>query len=183
MVGPMEIPEETLLVHVEPDRGECFLVYVLDDVAALQAFVRDVLQDADPDVAKLSGCCYGITSTTDPNIVGAVVLAKTKLGAGYVAHEMGHAAFRAIERLGLQVNHDREDASFTVRASSVEERYCGIVEHLNAGFWREAYRLGLAGNGGATGRPPPSPEVDALTGKGLAGGGPPDGDVHAPPDA
>lgn len=136
------LPQETFRVQPYHDAPDFLLVYVFSTLAEMRAAMRDWTGYCHP--GQLA-CCVSCTGK-DPNLVGLLFFSSEQLGAGLVAHEMAHAAFRAIERAGRTVTHvlsvDAEyGAKFTTDPS--EEAFCHVLEHLVANFWREYYDLGL----------------------------------------
>lgn len=130
-----------------------FEVYVTEDVASLRAVVKDVVFYEND---KMLGACVGIEGALPNGLLGYIFLAQNYLGSGYVAHELAHATFRSCEFHKVRVRHSarRESA-----VHDSEEIFCQLLEVMNAGFWNEAYRLGLAIEGeksATTERPAPS---------------------------
>ena len=70
--------------------------------------------------------------------LGIILLVETRLGVGYVAHELTHAAIGWARRVGL-----RSHAVWQSRRGSYEgranERFCRVVENLNREFWDRWY--------------------------------------------
>jgi hypothetical protein len=126
--------------------NECdafFCVSVSDDVAEMRAAVEAETGYVNE---KMTGVCIRDYALSDGNM-GWIFFAKDHIGAGYVCHELAHAAFRVCEYHDIVVNHTIDDVDENGERTSVdnsEERYCQILEFINAAFWREAYERGLA---------------------------------------
>ncbi len=133
------LPAETFRVRPKPRSGRYFIVHVADSLTAMRRAMRQHLGS----VHKGQLACVAQLTSTRPGeggLLGVVFFAKTRLGAGIVAHEMAHAGFRALERDDLKLEHWRARGR---RANPIEEEYAHIVEYLNIQFWREAYAKGV----------------------------------------
>lgn len=132
IVGP-----ETFRVHPQADGVLFFLVFVSDTLAEMRA---KLLSDTGSCAPDQLGCCVAAEGASDETVgvVGVIYLSREKIGAGLAVHELGHAAFRACERIGLHVDHwDRKADAPNVRSS--EETFCCILERLTAEFWARFY--------------------------------------------
>lgn len=128
--------------RIRPARGSrrFFVVHVARDVPALRKELRRC--GLQRDVGRTFGCCVGARgSGRYRHLLGMVFVPRDYAGAGFVAHELAHAAFRALERRG-QVVHHVVTGPGDQRASASEERYCEVAEHLNRDFWRQWYAHG-----------------------------------------
>jgi hypothetical protein len=129
---------ETFRVTPAPDQPWYLSVWLYDTCEEMRASLHaDGWTEGDDPELALGGCCFGVEHAVDP-VFAVVHLPRDILGSGLVAHEMTHAAFRYMERLGLTVTHG-PDGTLRQRACGVEETFCSVVEHLNAGFWTAYY--------------------------------------------
>lgn len=113
-----------------------FEVFVIDTVPHLREVVRDtVFMEND----RMVGACVGTHGALPDGLLGYIFLAQPYLGAGYVAHELSHAAFRSCEYHKIRVRHS---ARLESAVHDSEEIFCQLLEGMNARFWNEAYRLG-----------------------------------------
>lgn len=73
--------------------------------------------------------------------LGQVLLVRQWLGAGYVAHELAHAAVGWARRWRLSgaaiVGRERRGHH---DENAVSERFCRVIEQLNAQFWDKWFR-------------------------------------------
>ena len=121
--------------------GWWFLVHVAETVDAMRAAMREYVDGCHPDQLA---CVVSVRGNGDlESCAGFVFVPRTHLGAGLVAHELAHAAFRVCDLQGLRVEHwQRGDAYESTHAT--EETYCAIVEALSREFWANAYARGYA---------------------------------------
>jgi hypothetical protein len=133
------VPPETFRISA---LGHWFLVHVAATPEAMRAAMRRHVTSCDPNQLA------AVVAVSDPkgglfvDCAGFIFLPQSALGAGLVAHELSHAAFRLMERHGWRVEHDVRVGDAT---NEVEETYCKAVEELTRDFWNHAYDLGLAG--------------------------------------
>ena len=79
--------------------------------------------------------------------IGLILLAKSKLGAGYVAHEISHAVLELFYREGwmkkLAANPLRFFAASRElkRSCDENERFCDCMEHYTRAFWTAWYKV------------------------------------------
>jgi hypothetical protein len=126
------------------------IVHVAKDVKEMRRTMRRVVGECHPrQVAGVMGLAPDRQSDVMfDDAVAIMFFGKDWIGAGLVAHEMAHAAFRVAERKHLKVDH-WVDQGYTFRTqpapskASAEERYANIVEHLTRDFWTKAYAAGL----------------------------------------
>lgn len=141
MIGTM--PPETFRISAAPlFSWPFFVVHIAASVEAMREIMRDHSGGCHP--AQL-GAVIGVA---DPNpdgpytaCAGIVYLSEDRVGAGLVAHELGHAAFRLCERVGLTIRHWDRGASLETNPS--EETYCDVLERLTRDFWRQYYAHGF----------------------------------------
>lgn len=142
----LELPTETFRIRPFPNSKAWFLVHVSPDLTRMRATMRKTIGDCHP---KQVAASLGLdpvgraAKRAHPGICGVLFFAKTWLGAGLVAHELSHAAFRVCERHGIRVQHWRTPGyAFETQPpmwrASDEEKYCNFVEYLTRDFWRQA---------------------------------------------
>lgn len=147
MTSSGQVARESFRIRVSPRSRRFFIVHVAADVRALRLELR---RCGIRHTRTTAGCCIGATGTGRyRHLVGLVFVPRPHVGAGFVAHELAHAGFRAVEREGLVVRHDGTAPSVkgwagegSRWADHSEERYCEVVEHLNKDFWRQWHRYG-----------------------------------------
>lgn len=138
-------PVGSFRIRPVPHGEKFFIVVVEKNDRALRKAIAAFGGD-DPALERLVGCCYGVRGHgVFAHAIGVIFLSRARLGAGYVGHELAHAAFRALEAEGDRVRHGPRVGGRTIesRHHSTEERYCLILEELTREFWREAQRVGL----------------------------------------
>ena len=131
-----------------------FWAYVFDDREEMYAWYLDYIKNRGTEVAQglfstecnFEGMCLPFesfrisedgTETRGYNI-GNVIFHKGRLGAGIVAHEMGHCAMW-YERL----IHGNETAHFGRRTGDKEERYLYLLHDFVKVFYQKAYKMKL----------------------------------------
>jgi len=137
------LAEPTFELRPWPHRRATVFVYIYDDTATFLQETAQIMKHP-----RLAGCCTGFQDQRGGwrHLAAAGFLQRALLGAGYVAHELGHAAFRVMDHYNLQVTHWDGDGEPRSQRHP-EEHYCKVLERLNAQFWNEAYRLGYGGTG------------------------------------
>ncbi len=126
--------------------GRWFLVHIAPSL-------RDM---HDTMKAHVGGCSDTLTAAVvmirgDDDFetcAGFVFFAKPRLGAGLVAHELAHCAFRIMELSNMRVEHWNRafigDEPTKSATDASEETYCAVVETLTRDFWAKAYEHGYA---------------------------------------
>jgi hypothetical protein len=102
-------------------------------------------------VAAVDGVTQYDKRARKTGLCGIIYIPRTHLGAGLVAHELSHAAFRYCERRRLRIEHWKwgppafglSVKAKKVRVDSSEEVFCDVVEHLSRQFWSEIFARGL----------------------------------------
>ncbi len=114
-------PTETF--HIRPKRTSRyrFVVHIGTDTEAMRAEIDRTVGARD---RKYLAMCCNVTVSDDPWMLGYVFFSRDFLSIGIVAHEMAHAALRALDRRRIGISNDTE-----------EEEFCRVVECLNASFW------------------------------------------------
>lgn len=133
------LPPETFRIYDAPESSRYFVVHVGESVQAM----RRTMRRCGFDVPRgLVGACSAATNASLPGLTGVVWLSRP-LGAGLVTHELAHAAFRALDRRKVRVNHWTNRKSYRANQRSTEEHYALTLEHLTREFWQQAYAVGL----------------------------------------
>jgi hypothetical protein len=121
-------------------------VFIDETVVAMREHMHVLMQEDDEMLMHLTACCYGCYDPLidkDSGMRAILFFARDNLGAGIVAHELAHACFRIAQQQQWSLVL-AQDESLAERRDSGEEKFCYLLERLNAEFWREAYRLGYA---------------------------------------
>ena len=141
--GPL--PAESFRLRPYRDRSWYFSVHVAETAGDLRLAMR--VAGLRPSRHQIGACvgCKG-TGRWAP-VLGLIFLPK-HCSAGLAAHELAHAAFRAVERRGVLVEHwlhmnlpARRDA--LLESTKAEEHYCAVTQRLNTAFWQEMRSRGL----------------------------------------
>jgi hypothetical protein len=132
------LPKPAFVVYPFQQQQQYFVVHIARGLKALRRVLKQSVGRAHP---QQLACCVSATSDELPELIGVLYFSRGHLGGGIVAHEMAHAAFRAIESEGKKVRHWRRPAT---SPASLEERYAHVVEHLVSQFYVEAYQRGYA---------------------------------------
>lgn len=148
--GPL--PVETFRLQAFRRGPGHFLIHVADSLQEMRLAMR--VFGVKPHRLQLGACIQVEGQGPLKHLLGVVFMSRTHFGAGLVAHELAHAAFRAVERRGLKVRHwahaDRPSwqrsrgGHLRVKSRHPEEQFCDILERLTRDFWTEAYTRGLA---------------------------------------
>ena len=143
MTRPSALPPETFRLFPLPRRRAYFLVHIARTRPQMLRTMRGTVGFAHP---RQLACVVGVSSSRHRGLLGVIFFPRSSLGAGLVAHELAHAAFRVADRCGRKVRHWRPvlRARLGATANRDEEMYCTILERLTRQFWVEAYRLRLA---------------------------------------
>lgn len=141
-------PSETFRIHPWPASTLWFLVHVAETPEAMRGAIREFVEDChENQLAACIGC--EDEGPEYEGLVGVLFYAKPTIGAGLVAHELGHAAFRVCDRLAIRVDHwgprpyNRLDEQPPMWQATSEEQYCNFLEHLSRDFWNHAYEHGI----------------------------------------
>ena len=113
-----------------------FAVHVAPTLAALR---REMRKHSGGCHSQQLAAVHAVTGVDDPHIIGIIYFAKSRLGAGIVAHEMVHAALRTMERIRGPIVTTPVQSKWASTHPS-EEQLCRMVELLNSAFWYEFYR-------------------------------------------
>lgn len=125
-----------------------YTVYVFRGLPLFQAYLSGMRRNEGRGMAwarTAQGMCRSETTLVRRNgrwrrspKLGRILLVETRLGAGYVAHELTHAAIGWARRVGLRPHAiwQSRQAAFEGRAN---ERFCRAVETLNREFWNRWY--------------------------------------------
>lgn len=134
-----------------PTGKEYYTCFVFRTVEHLQAFLRGVnrRQGFSETFGQASAGCVRTwkrlivsrrgRTRLHPE-VGLILLCRERLGAGYVAHELGHAAIGWARRVRLRPAHVFGSGVGTHRYETrSNERFCEAMEHLHRQFWNKWY--------------------------------------------
>ena len=113
-----------------------FAVHLATTVAAMR---REMRRCAGGCHSKQRGAVISVVSGTHPHCLGIIYLAKSRIGSAIVAHEMAHAAFRTMERVGMLLDTTEVETRWASTHPS-EEQFCEIIGRLNSHFWMEFFR-------------------------------------------
>jgi len=144
----VDLPEETFSVRPWKGSDEWFMVHIADTLPKMRKALRE-FTDGDCKPTQLAAV-VGVMPNDDEarellgGLLGVLFFARTRLGAGLVAHELAHAAFLTCNHLGVRVEHwiphgYTLSSQPTMWEASGEEKYCNFLEHLSRDFWRQAY--------------------------------------------
>lgn len=119
------VPPETFRIGA---RGRWLIVHIGTTPDDMRATMKQHVGWCDPNQM---GCVVRVNGFAGEyaDCLGYIFLPASHLGAGLVAHELGHAAFRVCEK---------------TNAGPDEEIYCGVLETLTKDFWAKAYERGYA---------------------------------------
>lgn len=132
------LPPETFRINTSYRSRRYLLVHVADTMVKMR---RTIQRTCGYSRATAAAHMVPVTGTGKYRyLVGYVFFARDHFGAGTVAHELAHAAFRLMERDGRTVDH----WAGPTEVGDTEEQYADLVQHLTRSFWREAYRSGVA---------------------------------------
>lgn len=141
------LPAEAFRVHPGDGAEMYFRVTLAPTAEEMRVRMRTISAAVSDQI--IASCC-SLSADDDPYLVGVLFFCEEWMGAGIVAHEMGHAAFRAMEASGRNVGHgtypatEAEAACHTdqpVLCEQSEETYCEALECLVKEFWRAYYDL------------------------------------------
>ena len=132
----------------DPHKPHYYTVYLFRGLPLLRAYLRGMNRTQGRQATWSSaaeGLCRSETILRyrhghwrqTPKL-GIILLTESPLGAGYIAHELTHAAIGWARRVGLKpaAIWQSRRGSFEGRAN---ERFCRAVEHLNRQFWNRWY--------------------------------------------
>jgi hypothetical protein len=137
------IPEASFWIHTSEDQTHYFVVHIAQTLAQMRETMKRHVGECHP--RQVAGVVAVIEPELLPGLVGVIFFSRTDMGAGLVAHELAHAAFRTCDYLGIEVRHwDDKQLKFNDERQTSEELYARIVEHLTRDFWRQAYESGYA---------------------------------------
>jgi hypothetical protein len=134
------LPRETFRIRPRRRSRRFFVVHVADDHDAMLAELRRCGIEPEP---FLLATCVSASALDGQggyrHLLGALFFYRQTCRVGLVAHELGHASLRALERLRRLPSAERrvvmEDGQRQERASPREELFCDILQHLTAEFW------------------------------------------------
>lgn len=112
--------------------NECSAYYEIYFADSREELYAELKERFEYENDKMTAVCI-TENESSGDLMGYIYYQKVMMGAGYVTHELAHAAFRSVERHGLDVSTE-----------AGEERFCQTLEYMNAQFWREAYERKLA---------------------------------------
>ena len=137
---PASLPPESFRLYPYGDDTGFFVVHLASSLKELR---QTMATHTGGTRTHLVGAVINATSEQISQLLGVVYLAKDHMGAGLVGHELAHAAFRAMDRRDLRVDHWSRQGDSDLQTSDNEEEFCLILERLTRQFWKEAYGRGF----------------------------------------
>lgn len=137
---PASLPPESFRLYPYGDDAGFFVVHLASSLKELR---QTMATHTGETRTHLVGAVIHATSEQIVQLIGVVYFSLDHLGSGLVSHELAHAAFRAMERRDLRVDHWNRQGGEDLQTSDNEEEFCLILERLTRQFWKEAYGRGF----------------------------------------